>query len=147
MPSMFDTARRWINNQIAKPDELIEGTPQQAIRATHETLKGLTPDERTKAIDALQAYATYYHQGRNNEFVPPETARQIYQERQYAERLGRVDEAKAVLERYGGAPFQRTLTDALERSQKERERMQEKPQEKPEQIEKEKIRGARVKLS
>lgn len=147
---MFDNARRWINDQFSKPDELIEGTPQQKIQETRETLQGLTPTERTRAIEALQSYATYYHQGRHNEFVPPDTAREIYQMRQYSERLGRVDEAKTVLERYGGAPSQRTLAEALERSQKERESMRVKPaavQEKVNQQEKEKVRGARVRLS
>lgn len=124
---MFDNARRWVKDQISKPDELIEGTPQQKIREAHDTLQGLTPDERTRAVEHVQAYATYYHQGRHEEFVPPDTARAIYELQRYSERLTRVDAAREILERYGGAPSQRTLAEALDRSHKERERFSEKP--------------------
>jgi hypothetical protein len=150
MPSIFDNARRWVNDRLAKPDELIEGTPQQKIRETYETLQGLTPAERTRAVEHVQAYATYYHQGRHNEFVPADTAREIFEMQRYSERLTRVDAARGILERYGGAPSQRTLAEALDRSHKEREGIKEKPakRERQEVREKQTVReGPRVRIS
>jgi hypothetical protein len=143
---MFDNARRWVKDQFSKPDELIEGTPQQKIRETHATLQGLTPDERTRAVEHVQAYATYYHQGRHNEFVPPDTAREIYNLQRYSERLTRVDAARGILERYGGAPSHRTLAEALDRSHKERAGIREKPAKR--EREKQAVRESpRIKLS
>lgn len=147
MPSVFDNARRWMKDQLAKPDELIQGTPQQKIRETYETLQGLTPDERTRAVEHVQAYATYYHQGRHNEFVPADTAREIFEMQRYSDRLTRVDQARTILERYGGAPSHRTLTEALERSQKERHSIREKPAKREGQEQREKLhQGPRLKL-
>lgn len=146
---MFDNARRWVKDQFARQDELIEGTPQHKIRETYATLRDLTPAERTRAVEHVQAYATYYHQGRHNEFVPTDTARAIYELQRFSERLTRVDEARGILERYGGAPSQRTLAESLDRSRKEREELREKPAKRERQAQREKVTeqaSPRVKL-
>jgi hypothetical protein len=118
---MLDNARRWMNDRTTS-DENIQGTPKEKIRELSEALPRLTAEERSRSLEHVKAYTDYYYAGHQREQVPPEIRQQVNAIHKEANRLAVVDQAREVLQKYGGPPTRETLVNSLERSSHQRER-------------------------
>lgn len=118
MPFLQDT-RRWIKDQFSH-DEMITISPKKLLPDIENNLDKLTPKERTRMVQHIQAYSDLYYVGRHKETIPDEVREQLRTLERRTERLNTVDEARRILHQYGGPPTRTTVQDSLDRSYKER---------------------------
>src|SRR4051794_17325978 len=112
---MLDNARRKVKDWTT-PDENIQGTPKEKVRELSAVLGQLTPQERERSVQHVKAYLDYYfvtHQGEKR--VPAEMQKDFRQLVEQSNRLTAVDNARVVLQQYGGPPTRDTLNESLER--------------------------------
>lgn len=117
---LLDDVRRWAKDKFSQ-DEMIDGTPKEKLREAERALPQLSQSERTRTLEHVQAYATYYYEGHQRERVPAEVRQELAKIEKQVERMNSVDAARETLHRYGGAPTMHTIAESLERSEKERE--------------------------
>lgn len=114
-----DSMRRWMNDRRTQ-DEYIDGTPRSKIRDLAAVLPHIGPDERQSRLEHLRGYINYYYLGHQREAVPMYIGRAFNRMDREATRLSAVDQARAVLQKYGGPPTRLTLEESLERSATQR---------------------------
>jgi uncharacterized protein YdiU (UPF0061 family) len=119
--ALVEEARRWVKDQFVQ-DENVNGRPQGKIRELSDALVHLTPAERKRNVEHLKAYVDYYYQGHHNEAVPAEIRQQLGRLDRQVERLNTVDQARQILQKYGGPPTKETVAESLERSARQREK-------------------------
>lgn len=123
MPVLEDV-KHWVRAKFSK-DPYIDGTPAEKIREAHSALKGLSQNERAHRIEHVTAYTKYFY---GEDAAPKEIQSQLLALQTRADNLKSVDAAREVLDRYGGPPTQATITEALQRSEVERQRIRESAQ-------------------
>jgi hypothetical protein len=117
---MFDEARRKAKDWTTS-DENIQGSPKTKVRDLAAALPQLTPQERQRNIEHVKAYLDYYyvaHQGEKK--IPVEVHKEFSKMVEQSNRLTAVENARVVLQQYGGAPTRDTLHESLERSAHQR---------------------------
>jgi hypothetical protein len=117
---MLDDARRKVKDWTTS-DENIQGAPKAKIRELSSALGPMTPQERERNIQHVKAYLDYYyivHQGEKK--IPAEIQKDFRQMVEQSNRLTAVENARVVLQQYGGAPTRETLNESLERSAHQR---------------------------
>lgn len=141
---IFDDVRRWVKDRFGSHDENINGTPHHWMRKAQEAFPEYSQAERQRNLEHLRAYATYYYK----DHVPAEIRQELTTMEHTAERLNAVDQARVVLEKYGGPPSRETIAESLERSMKERERMREalQPEAQRESVQERESTGYRVRM-
>jgi hypothetical protein len=108
------TRRAW--KDLRAENEYVDGRPETRIKELQTVLAHLTPEQRAQRVEHVKNYATYYYEGHHRENVPASTSRDIAKLERESQRLDRVDKAREVLMKYGGAPTIEHLDRALERS-------------------------------
>ena len=117
---MLDDARRKVKDWTTS-DENIQGSPKAKIKDLSEALPQLTPQERQRNIEHVKAYLDYYyvaHQGEKK--IPLEVHKEFSKMVEQSNRLTAVENARVVLQQYGGAPSRETIENSLERSAHQR---------------------------
>ena len=117
---MLDDARRKMKDWTTT-DENIQGSPKTKIQDLSAALAQLTPQERQRNIEHVKAYLDYYyvtHQGEKK--IPVEVHKEFSKMVEQSNRLTAVENARIVLQQYGGAPTRDTLHESLERSANQR---------------------------
>ena len=117
--ALVDHARRWVKDRMTQ-DENINGKPRDKIRNLSDAVHHMTPTERKRNLEHVNAYVEYYYQGHHKEAVPHEVRNELRSLNRQVERLNTVDQAREVLQKYGGPPTKETVADSLERSVRER---------------------------
>jgi hypothetical protein len=121
--ALRDNARRWLRDQFTN-DPNIDGTPQEKINELSKSLPHLTPELRKERLEHVQGYTNYYygvHQGEKQ--VPDAISKQVKELGDEVKRLAVMDEARAILHKYGGPPTRQTIEDSLRRSAEQREKV------------------------
>lgn len=119
---MLDDARRKMKDWTTS-DENIQGSPKTKIKELSEALSQLTPQERQRNIEHIKAYLDYYyvaHQGEKK--IPVEVHKEFSKMVEQSNRLTAVENARMVLQQYGGPPTRETIENSLERSANQRAR-------------------------
>lgn len=120
----IDDARRWLKDHLSH-DQYFEAygasTPKKSLHAVEEALLDLTPSERIHQLNAVKDFSTVYYEGRHNEQIPLNVRQELWGLERRVERLNRVEAARERLMELGGPPSRETITEALERSAKERQ--------------------------
>src|SRR5690349_14087355 len=99
---MLDDARRKMRDW-ATSDENIQGSPKTKIKELSAALGNLTPQERERNVQHVKAYLDYYyitHQGEKK--IPLEIQKDFRQMVEQSNRLTAVENARLVLQQYGG---------------------------------------------
>jgi hypothetical protein len=118
---LLDSTRRWIRDRTTD-DELIQGKPIDKIESLSRVIVHLASEERQKNLEHLKAYIDYYYQGHHREQVPPETKQAFNNLSKEVSRLNVVDQAREILQQYGGPPTKETIQNSLERSAQQMQR-------------------------
>jgi hypothetical protein len=117
---MLDSARRKVRDWTTS-DENIQGSPKTKIKELSAALGNLTPQERERNVEHVKAYLDYYyitHQGEKK--IPAEMQTAFQQLAEQSNRLTAVENARLVLQQYGGPPTRETIHESLERSAHQR---------------------------
>jgi hypothetical protein len=116
--SLFRDAKRWVKDRFSH-DDGITVTPKVSIHHAEKYLGQMNATERERTLKHLQAYSTLYYQGRHNEKVPFEVRTKLQAMERRIERLNTVDQARKIVEQYGGPPTRQTVMDSLTRTAKQ----------------------------
>ncbi len=136
-----DDLKRWFKDQVSRDPDLAE-TPGTIAAKLAPVMDQLSSEERRNNLAHLRAYSDLYYQGRHNMAVPKEMTDQIRQLEQRAQRLETVDQAREIVQSFGGPPSERTIAESLERSRLARQvNAISETQTPPEQEAKERIEG------
>jgi hypothetical protein len=113
--ALVEETRRWVKDRLVE-DENVNGRPHAKIRELSDALVHLTPGERKRNVEHLKAYVDYYYQGHHNEAVPVAVRHELGRIDRQIERLNTVDQARHILQKYGGPPTKETVAESLQRS-------------------------------
>jgi hypothetical protein len=116
--SLLRDANRWLKDRFSH-DDGITVTPKVSIRHAEKHLGQMNATERERTLKHLKAYSDLYYQGRHNESVPYEVRSKLQAMERRIERLNTVDQARKIVQQYGGPPTRQTVMDSITRTAKQ----------------------------